>query len=168
MRVFAAAATIGLLRDAEAIVIGAMVIAPLLGPNISLVFATTLGDSELWSRSMRANLPGAGIVLAIAKLPGLFVELEPRPGVAVALVPPLVATPAGRRRPPRPVGGRAAAGADRRDPRQPGRGGHVPPAGHRPADVEGGREGAARGAPRAAGLDAAARRAGAAGLALAA
>jgi hypothetical protein len=40
-------ASIGLIEDNVAVIIGAMVIAPLLGPNISLAFATSLGDSEL-------------------------------------------------------------------------------------------------------------------------
>ena len=37
----------GLMRDNATIVIGAMVIAPLLGPNVALSLATTLGDLKM-------------------------------------------------------------------------------------------------------------------------
>jgi len=53
---------IGLLEDNVAVVIGAMVIAPLLGPNIALALGAALGDRELIGRSLNTTL--AGIVLA--------------------------------------------------------------------------------------------------------
>lgn len=53
----------GMLRDSTAVVIGAMVIAPLLGPNIALALGTTLGDTKLIGRALRVNL--AGLVLAV-------------------------------------------------------------------------------------------------------
>jgi uncharacterized membrane protein len=40
-------AAIGLLKDSVAVIIGAMVIAPLLGPNVALALATALGDSPV-------------------------------------------------------------------------------------------------------------------------
>ena len=40
-------AAIGLLKDNVAIIIGAMVIAPFLGPNVALALSTTLGDNKL-------------------------------------------------------------------------------------------------------------------------
>ncbi len=57
-------AAIGLLKDSGAIIIGAMVIAPLLGPNMLLAFATTLGDSKMGWRALRAN--GVGFLVAVA------------------------------------------------------------------------------------------------------
>jgi hypothetical protein len=45
-------AAIGLLRANVAIIIGAMVIAPLLGPNMRMALAATLGDSALAKRSI--------------------------------------------------------------------------------------------------------------------
>lgn len=54
----------GMLRDQVAVVIGAMVIAPLIGPNIALALGTTLGDTLLLRRSMRVNLMGMGLALA--------------------------------------------------------------------------------------------------------
>lgn len=69
-RVFAAmaflsavVAAVGLLRDDVAVIIGAMVIAPLLGPNVALALATTLGDAKLLRRALVTNVCGLAIVL---------------------------------------------------------------------------------------------------------
>ncbi len=51
-------AAIGLVEDNVAVVIGAMVIAPLLGPNIALAFASSLGESQLFWRALRTNISG--------------------------------------------------------------------------------------------------------------
>lgn len=56
-------AAVGLNSDGVAAVIGAMVIAPLLGPILGFSMATALGDFDLLKRSS-ATL-GAGIVLAL-------------------------------------------------------------------------------------------------------
>ena len=45
-------AAIGLLEDNVAVIIGAMVIAPLLGPNIALALAAALGDVKLMWESL--------------------------------------------------------------------------------------------------------------------
>lgn len=73
-------ATIGLIEDNVAVVIGAMVIAPLLGPNIALAFGTALGDKELILRSLKTNFAGMFIALAIAVAIGLLwpVNIESR------------------------------------------------------------------------------------------
>lgn len=49
---------IGLLNNHVAVVIGAMVIAPLLGPNMALALATTLGDMSLARKSLKTNIAG--------------------------------------------------------------------------------------------------------------
>lgn len=59
-------AVIGLVRDNVAIIIGAMVLAPLLGPNVGLCLATTLGDSKLALASSRTLVVGIAITLAIS------------------------------------------------------------------------------------------------------
>lgn len=59
-------AAIGLLEDNTAVVIGAMVIAPLLGPNLALAFATTVGDIALVKRSLKVNISGLLLCTAIA------------------------------------------------------------------------------------------------------
>ena len=63
-------AAIGLLTDNIAVVIGAMVIAPLLGPNIAFAFATTLGDRQLMTSATRTNLQGVAISVVISGLLG--------------------------------------------------------------------------------------------------
>ncbi|NPA49235.1 MAG: TIGR00341 family protein [Thermodesulfobacteria bacterium] len=55
-------AAIGLVRNDVAIIIGAMVLAPLLLPNMALGLASTLGDIELVWRSLKSV--GVGILLA--------------------------------------------------------------------------------------------------------
>jgi len=69
-------ATIGLLRDSPAIIIGAMVIAPMLGPNVAQSFATTLGDFSLLAKSVRTNLIRIGLGFAFAFAFGLFLNLD--------------------------------------------------------------------------------------------
>jgi uncharacterized hydrophobic protein (TIGR00341 family) len=59
-------AAIGLVENNVAVVIGAMVIAPLLGPNIALAFATSLGDKELTWRAVKTNGAGLGLSLLIS------------------------------------------------------------------------------------------------------
>lgn len=70
-------ATFGLLRDDVAILIGAMVIAPLLGPNVALSLASTLGDGELARRSARTLAVGVIIAGALSLLIGLLVFVDP-------------------------------------------------------------------------------------------
>lgn len=62
-------ASIGLIEDNVAVVIGAMVIAPLLGPNLALSLATALGDLSLMRRSVQTL--SAGILFAVALSAGL-------------------------------------------------------------------------------------------------
>ena len=59
-------AAIGLLRANVAIIIGAMVIAPLLGPNMGMAPAATLGDSALAKRSLKTNSNGMAVAVTIA------------------------------------------------------------------------------------------------------
>ncbi|NNG13302.1 MAG: TIGR00341 family protein [Halobacteria archaeon] len=63
-------ASIGLIENNVAVVIGAMVIAPLLGPNVALAFATSLGDNDLIWKSLRTNLTGLTLTLAISVVIG--------------------------------------------------------------------------------------------------
>jgi uncharacterized hydrophobic protein (TIGR00341 family) len=59
-------ASIGLIENSVAVIVGAMVIAPLLGPNIALAFGTSLGDSELIWKSLKTNLTGTSLALLMA------------------------------------------------------------------------------------------------------
>jgi len=65
-------AAVGLIKDNVAVVIGAMVIAPLLGPNLSLALGTALGEKKLMLRSINTNLAGLGLTLGLSVLIGLL------------------------------------------------------------------------------------------------
>lgn len=67
-------AAIGLMRNNVAVVIGAMVIAPLLSPNITLAVATTLGDLKLARQALKVSAVGLGVSIAFAVLVGLAVS----------------------------------------------------------------------------------------------
>lgn len=69
-------AAIGLLEDNVAVVIGAMVIAPLLGPNMALAFATTLGEGKLLWLALKANIAGLLAALVISILIGFIWPLN--------------------------------------------------------------------------------------------
>ena len=70
-------AAIGLLQNSVAVIIGAMVIAPLLGPNVALALATTLGDGDLARRSVKANLVGILIAFGLSILAGFLFTIDP-------------------------------------------------------------------------------------------
>ena len=66
-------AAIGIINDNVAIVIAAMVIAPLLGPNLALSFSVTLGDKALMAQALKTNAAGLSLTLLMAILFGLSV-----------------------------------------------------------------------------------------------
>jgi len=70
-------AAIGVLRNNVAVIIGAMVIAPLLGPNVALALATTLGDASLARRAVRINLIGIILALLLSTILGVVLEVDP-------------------------------------------------------------------------------------------
>lgn len=65
-------ASIGLLENNIAVIIGAMVIAPLLSPNIAFALGTSLGETELMWQSLKALVSGVTIATLIATIIGLF------------------------------------------------------------------------------------------------
>jgi hypothetical protein len=67
----------GLMMGDTAVIIGAMVIAPLLGPNMALAFGTTLGDLELIWSAWWAATAGALVALGIAVLAGVLLTVDP-------------------------------------------------------------------------------------------
>ncbi len=69
-------AAIGLLEDNVAVVIGAMVIAPLLGPNIALALASALGDKELVIRALRSGAAGLMLAFIVSVVIGLLWTLD--------------------------------------------------------------------------------------------
>jgi uncharacterized hydrophobic protein (TIGR00341 family) len=73
----ASVAAVGILRNDVAIVIGSMVIAPLLGPNIALSLATTLADFKLGRKALQTSAAGIGLAFASSFLIGLIVTVNP-------------------------------------------------------------------------------------------
>jgi uncharacterized hydrophobic protein (TIGR00341 family) len=65
-------ASVGLLEANVAVIVGAMVIAPLLGPNIALAFATSLGDRVLMWQAIKTNAVGVGMTLLMSIVTGRF------------------------------------------------------------------------------------------------
>lgn len=76
-------ATLGLMMNSTAIVIGAMVIAPLLGPSIATSVGTVMGDTALFRRGILSTTLGLLIVIIAAALTAFFVN-------SLQLLPPLV------------------------------------------------------------------------------
>lgn len=64
-------AAIGLLADNVAVVVGAMVIAPLLGPNLAFALGTALGDARLMRESALSLLAGLALAVALSASLGL-------------------------------------------------------------------------------------------------
>ena len=63
-------AAIGLIENNIAIVIGAMLIAPLLGPNLALSLGTALGDIDLVQKSILTLLSGILLAVTVADVTG--------------------------------------------------------------------------------------------------
>jgi uncharacterized hydrophobic protein (TIGR00341 family) len=70
-------AAIGLYYNSVAIIIGAMVIAPLLGPNMAMALATALGDLPLLWRAFQTSLAGIGTVMLLALILGVLLQVNP-------------------------------------------------------------------------------------------
>lgn len=70
-------AAIGILRSNVAIIIGSMVIAPLLGPNVALSLGTTLADMPLVRNSLKTNSVGIFIAFLLAVIIGYFLPVDP-------------------------------------------------------------------------------------------
>lgn len=75
----------GMLRDQTAVVIGAMMIAPLIGPSLALALGTTLGDASLLGRALWANVAGVALAFAGALTLGLVIPADPMAAAEVVL-----------------------------------------------------------------------------------
>ncbi len=73
-------AGIGLVRDNTAAVIGAMVVAPLLGPNMALALGMVLGDGALVRRAVFTN--ASGVVISFASAAALGLAMAPDPATS--------------------------------------------------------------------------------------
>lgn len=63
---------VALMQDNIPALIGAMVITPVLGPNLALGFAVTIGDLDLFRKGLKAAAAGLTLVLLLSCLGGFF------------------------------------------------------------------------------------------------
>jgi uncharacterized hydrophobic protein (TIGR00341 family) len=70
-------AVIGLMRSSSIIVMAAMVIAPLLGPNVALSLATALGDWPLARKGALTGLAGVAMAYVLSVLLGVVLTVDP-------------------------------------------------------------------------------------------
>ncbi len=71
-------ASVGILRNNVVFIIGAMVIAPALGPNVALSLGTTLGDGALSQRALKTIAVGTSVVFIFSTLIGMVFEVDTR------------------------------------------------------------------------------------------
>jgi len=70
-------AAIGLYYNSVATIIGAMVMAPLLGPNMALALATTLGDLPLLRRALLTAMAGIATAMVLSVILGMLLHANP-------------------------------------------------------------------------------------------
>jgi len=70
-------AAIGLVQNNTAIIIGAMVIAPLLAPNVALSLSTTLANRRLAGKALMTLSLGLFLALGLSFLLGIFLNVDP-------------------------------------------------------------------------------------------
>ncbi|MEM7680847.1 MAG: TIGR00341 family protein [Planctomycetota bacterium] len=70
-------AAAGLIRDSVAVIIGAMVIAPLLLPNMALALAVLLGKSRMFFKALWTNTLGVAIALGGSVFMGATLPFDP-------------------------------------------------------------------------------------------
>lgn len=71
-------AAAGLVQSSPAVIIGAMVIAPLLGPNLALSLALTIGDLKLARKALITNVTGVTLAAVLSIVFGLFAQVDPQ------------------------------------------------------------------------------------------
>jgi uncharacterized hydrophobic protein (TIGR00341 family) len=70
-------AAVGLYYNSVAIIIGAMVIAPLLGPNVALSLSTALGDLALLRHALLTALAGIATAMVLSVIIGVLLNVDP-------------------------------------------------------------------------------------------
>ena len=69
-------AAIGLVEDNAAVLVGAMVIAPFLGPNLAQTFAAAMGEKKLFITALKTSLVGTAIAFTLGFAISFFFTLE--------------------------------------------------------------------------------------------
>ena len=67
---------IGLLKDNVAVIIGAMVIAPFLGPNVALALSSVLAEKKLGVDAMKTLVVGGLIVVILSAGIGFLIDID--------------------------------------------------------------------------------------------
>ncbi len=70
-------ACVGLEYDSVVVIIGAMVVAPLLGPNMAMALGTSLGDLPLVKRAFLTGLAGIATAAVLSVVFGALVHVDP-------------------------------------------------------------------------------------------
>lgn len=70
-------AAVGLVQGNVAAIVGAMVIAPLLGPNMALALSTTLADTELGIRAVKTGMSGVVLAVVLGVICGWYFKVDP-------------------------------------------------------------------------------------------
>jgi len=70
-------ASLGLIVNSPAVVIGAMLVAPLMSPIIGTGLATVLGDGRFLKRSFTAVLQGVILAIIVGSIAGIFTVNQP-------------------------------------------------------------------------------------------
>ena len=70
-------AAIGVLNNSVAVIIGAMVIAPMLTPNVSLSLATALGDLPMAKSALKTIFLGISIAMVLSVALGFILPVDP-------------------------------------------------------------------------------------------
>ncbi len=78
----AVVAAVGVFRNDLVLLIGAMIIAPLLHPNMALSLATTMADLDLGKRALKVGGLGALVTVLVAVAFGLLLPFNPSPAMA--------------------------------------------------------------------------------------
>jgi len=68
--------SIGLLKNNVAVIIGAMVIAPYLGPNVALAFSSVLAEKKLGADALKTLITVGLIVVALSSGIGLIIDFD--------------------------------------------------------------------------------------------
>lgn len=84
-------AAVGLYLGEIAVVIGAMVIAPILGPIMAFNFATALGNRQLLVTALKALGAGLAVAFGVSVALGLVLKVQPDPGTMLSFSEPLTA-----------------------------------------------------------------------------
>ncbi len=69
-------AVIGLRINSEVLTLAAMIIAPLVGPNVALALSTTLGDKELARKSIVSASKGIALAAIVSLALGFIIQID--------------------------------------------------------------------------------------------